>query len=93
MEQDPNHVKVLKTSTTCIGLWESCIKIEVNNLFICSMGWESWSWIFENAFLMCVVSLCGWFIGTIILKFELRNHGNDFKIWEKQNLTGSCQDV
>jgi hypothetical protein len=27
------------------------------------------------------------------LKFELLNHGNDFKVWEKQNLTRSYQDV
>jgi hypothetical protein len=27
------------------------------------------------------------------LKFELLKYGNDFKIWEKLNLTGSCQDV
>jgi hypothetical protein len=57
------------------------------------MGWESWSLIFENAWLMWVVTLCGWLIGTIVLKFELLNHGNDFKVWEKQNLTGTCQDV
>jgi hypothetical protein len=24
------------------------------------------------------------------LKFELFSHGNDFKVWEKQNLMGSC---
>ncbi len=29
----------------------------------------------------------------LCLKFELPNHGNDFKVWEKQNLTGFCQDV
>ncbi len=27
------------------------------------------------------------------LKFELLNHGNDFKVWKKQNLTKACQDV
>jgi hypothetical protein len=29
----------------------------------------------------------------LCLKFELFNHGNDFKVQDKQNLMGSCQDV
>jgi hypothetical protein len=28
------------------------------------MGWESWNQIFENALLVWVVTLCGWFIRT-----------------------------
>ncbi len=68
VEQDPNHLKVPKRQLSCIGLSKLCVEREVNNLFTWSMGWKSCSRIFEIVWLVWVVTLCGWFIGTIVFE-------------------------
>jgi hypothetical protein len=51
----------------------------------------------ELNFLGCMINVGGdivWMIyWNYCLKFELLSHGNDFKVWEKQNLARSYQDV
>jgi hypothetical protein len=57
-------LKVPKNQLSCIRFLEFFVEKEVNNLFIWSMGWKSWNRNFENAWLVWVVTFCGWFIGT-----------------------------